>query len=81
MQTRAEPGLVCARADAHARAAMFALAEPLHAIDEPPDHAAPSLVRAFPYIGAAQHADGMEATRCWVWRSEGLIAGGLLAIS
>ena len=66
MQTRAEPGLVCARADAHARAAMFALAEPLHAIDEPATHA-PPLIYSFPYINAAHYTDGIEATRCCVW--------------
>jgi hypothetical protein len=34
----------------------------LHAIDEPATHASP-LHHALPHIGAAQHADGIEATQ------------------
>jgi hypothetical protein len=48
------------------------LPEPLHAIDEPATPA-PPLHHAFPYIGAAQHADGIEATQCGMRHREALL--------
>jgi hypothetical protein len=74
MQTRAEPGLVCARADAHARAAMFALAEPLHAIDVRVVHNA-SQDPSLPHICA----DGAALSRGGSWGDVRLCVAQFLA--
>jgi hypothetical protein len=45
------------------------IGDPLHAIDEPA--ARPSTrIHVLPHISAAHHTDGIEATRCWLWRRE-----------
>ena len=51
------------------RSKRTAVGDLLHAIDEP---ATPASARshAFPHISAAQHANGIEATRCSLWQCE-----------
>jgi hypothetical protein len=44
----------------------------LHAIDEPVAHAA-TRIHTFPVVGAGQHIDGIEATRCSLRRREALL--------
>jgi hypothetical protein len=43
--------------------------DPLHAIDEPAADAS-TRTRPLPFVSAGQQADGLEATRCGLWRYE-----------